>query len=411
MEKQIIATLEIAGHEVRLLVGQFFNGRLNILKVERVAHMGMDGYSIMSESIISEAIKKAIENASRNLGVLISQVILSVPGIHMKHLNKQIKVPINGRISHLDIKRAYQEVYRQDAPDGYVLGNVLVSRFINGGMSSRKLPIGDKAESLVCDVDCYYLKQSIIFPYVSCVEISGLGIIDIVIDDIALAKETSALEASVDRPVIAVNFNPGLVKYSLYYQGKLLSNDYVDRGMEQFTNIIKNTLRVPADVTHRLLYYNLNLNKDGLSEDPLFMWSSKAKTHTISEQEIHDLVANQMDYYLAEIVDRFSPVHNLGTPKVLLVGDVVSITGFKENVEKYANCEVESYVSTTFGVKRSSLSSAVGAFYFYKDQEVFRDHTLSSVDEVSFKAAVLQAEKNEDEESLTQKLKNMFIGR
>lgn len=36
MDKQIFAALEIADHEVRLLVGEFFNTRFNIIKVERV---------------------------------------------------------------------------------------------------------------------------------------------------------------------------------------------------------------------------------------------------------------------------------------------------------------------------------------------------------------------------------------
>ena len=35
MDKQIFAALEIADHEVRLLVGEFFNTRFNIIKVER----------------------------------------------------------------------------------------------------------------------------------------------------------------------------------------------------------------------------------------------------------------------------------------------------------------------------------------------------------------------------------------
>ena len=234
MEKQIIATLEIAAHEVRLIVGQFFNGRLNILKVERVAHMGMDGYSIMSESIVTDAIKKAVENASRNLGVVITQVILTVPGIHMKHISRQVTIPINGRVSELDIKRAYSDMYRQAAPDGYILGNVMFSKFTNNGIVSRKVPLQEKGDNLVCEADCYYLKQSVVFPYVACVETSGLGIIDIVMDDLALAKETSALEASVERPVVAIQFTPDFTKYTLYHQGRLLSNDYLATGMNNY---------------------------------------------------------------------------------------------------------------------------------------------------------------------------------
>lgn len=411
MEKQIVATLEIAPHEVRLLVGQFFNGRLNILKVERVPHMGISGTTIMSESIIVEAIKKAVENASRNLGVVISQVILVVPGYHMKHVNQQINIPINGKVTQLDLTRAYDGLMKQEAPQGYILGNVLFSKFTNNGMSSRKLPIGDRSQMLVCDVDCYYLKQSIVFPYVGCIEKSGLGIIDIVMDDLALAKETQALESSVDRPVVAVRIGEDTVTYSLYYKGKFLSNDIYEKGMHQFTSILKNTLKVPSDVTHRLLYFNLNLDTKPLKEDPLFMWSSKSQTHTITEQQIADLVAEPMRDFLDAVVDRFSPIFELGRPKVLLVGEVVTVEGVEEYIESIGECDVESYVSPTIGVKESSLSTVVGAFYFYKDQEMFREHTLASVDEELYKEVVLEAKKHEDDESLTQKLKNMFIGR
>lgn len=411
MEKQIIATLEIASHEVRLLVGQFFNGRLNILKVERVPHMGMNGLTIMSESIIIEAIKKAVENASRNLGVVISQVILNVPGVHMKHVNQQIEIAINGRISELDLKRTYESLMRQEAPQGYIVGNVCFSRFINNGISSRKVPIGDKSQLLICDVDIYYVKQSIVFPFVGCVEKSGLGIIDIVMDDLALAKETSAMEASVDRPVMAITISEDVVRYSLYIKGKFVSNDVIEQGMHQFSSLLRNTLRIPSDVTHRLLYYNLNLSDQGLSDDPLFMWSSKSQTHTISEAEIAAIVAGPMRSFLDVVIDRFSPVYQLGKPKILIMGELVTIDGLKEYLETISDTEVELYVSPTIGVRHSSLSSVLGAFYFYKDNSIYRDHSLASVDESVYMQSVLEAKKHEDEESLTQKLKNMFIGR
>ena len=329
----------------------------------------------------------------------------------MKHINKTLEIPINGRVSELDLQRANDSLYKMAAPSGYILGNTCFSRFTNNGISSRKMPIGDKSSLITIDVDCYYLKQSIVFPYVACVEKSGLDIIDIVMDDLALAKETSALEASVEQPVVAIQFEADITRYSLYYKGKFLSNDTLNLGMSQFSSILKKTLRIPSDVTHRLMYYNLNLKSDNLKEDPLFMWSSKSKNYTISEQQIADLVAEPIVSFLESVVDRISPIYELGKPKIVVIGDVVTIDGFKEVLERIGETEVEKYVSPTIGVRQSRLSSALGAFYFYKDQEVLRTHTLASVDETLFKETVLEVEKHTDEESITQKLKNMFIGR
>ena len=40
--KEIYAALEIADHEVRLVVGEMFDSRLNILRVERAAGGGVE---------------------------------------------------------------------------------------------------------------------------------------------------------------------------------------------------------------------------------------------------------------------------------------------------------------------------------------------------------------------------------
>ena len=41
-EKQIYTALEISDQEVRLIVGEFFNTRFNIIKVERAGCQGFD---------------------------------------------------------------------------------------------------------------------------------------------------------------------------------------------------------------------------------------------------------------------------------------------------------------------------------------------------------------------------------
>lgn len=411
MEKQIIAALEIADHEVRLLVGQFFNGRLNILKVERVPHLGVAGYSIMSETHVVDSIKKAIENASRNLGVVIKQVLLLVPGVHMKRINKQLRVPITGRISENDVKRAYKELLNVKAPEGHILTNVLMSKYFVNGSSTRKLPLNERCESLTIEADCYFGKQSIIFPYVSCVEKSGLKIIDIVLDDIGFAKEASLFEASIDKPIVALTLGEKLTKLSLFSKGILLSNDYIDRGFEVFMKKIERTLKVPTDVVHRLLYFNIDLNNENPKDDPIFIWSTKSTSHTLSQVDLMNLVADDIHKFVGEICSSCDPIfENLGEPRFIISGEAAEISGVTDCIEKITEADAVTYRSTTFGVKDYGLTSLVGAFYFYKDQSIFRDVTLSSVDEDEFKRVVLQYEKDEDD-SITQKLKSMFFER
>ena len=65
MDKQIFAALEIADHEVRLLVGEFFNTRFNIIKVERVPVAGVQLHQLSEPNEVVKAIRRAAENACR----------------------------------------------------------------------------------------------------------------------------------------------------------------------------------------------------------------------------------------------------------------------------------------------------------------------------------------------------------
>lgn len=413
MEKQIVAALEIADHEVRLLVGQFFNGRLNILKVERVAHLGIVGYNIMSESIVVDAIKKAVENASRNLGVLIEKVLLVVPGIHMKRVNKQLHVPIAGRVSEQDLRRSYRELLTTKAPESYILTNVLFTKYFVNGSSTRKMPLNERCDHITIEADCYYGKQSVIFPYVVCVEASGLKIIDIVLDDIAFAKEASLFEASIDKPIIGLTFAEKMTKFSLYHQGSLLSNDYMDRGFEVFMKKMEQTLKIPHDVVHGLVYHNLNLLDSNPKDDPIFIWSTKSTSHTISHKDLYDLLYNDILEFVDEISDRVSPIYDLGDARFVITGDASELLGLDTLIEKVSGKDCIAYQSSTFGVRHRGLSSLVGVFYYYKDLEMYRTESLSSVNEHDFRRTVLQSneEIQEQEDSLTKKLKHMFFDR
>ena len=53
----------------------------------------------------------------------------------------------------------------------------------------------------------------------------------------------------------------------------------------------------------------------------------------------------------------------------------------------------------------------LGSFYYYKDQHVYREMTMASVDEIDFMNTVLDIETDIKDDSITQKLKNMFFER
>ena len=52
-KKQIYAALEIADHEIRLIIGEFYETRFNILRIERAKITGIDNKTSLQNIMLS----------------------------------------------------------------------------------------------------------------------------------------------------------------------------------------------------------------------------------------------------------------------------------------------------------------------------------------------------------------------
>lgn len=408
MDKNILACLEIADHELRLVVGQFFNSRLNILKVERISHEAILNQSITHETKIIELIQKMLENTSQNLGVKIEKVIALIPDLEVKHVNHQLRLTINGNISEEDIHQAYRSLQDNAVPDHKVLINTVVNRYFVNGIFTRKIPLNEKAANMTVDGDLYFADAKNVFAYIGAIEKAKLEVMDVVLSGLAFGKEASLYERSINTPIIAFNAGDYTSTLSLFYKGRLVESTHVPKGIYTFIERLYKELKIPADLSRKLLFDNFSLASKPLSDKPAFVWSTKSKTHSVSQEEIVSLLYEDMNTYLAEIIETISPIFEIGAPDLVLTGEIALLEGIDEYIEKHFDLKTQLYIPQTYGVRDATLATIIGAFYFYKDQSRYRLKDEASVDMKGYRDLVLNIPKSEDE-SITKKIKHIFF--
>lgn len=414
MEKKIIAALELADHEVRLIVGQFDNGRLNILKVERVAHKGIENFKIKKSSSIREAILKSIANASKNIGSQITSVLMLIPGVDLEIKQDLQTVMIHDKVTRQDLTKVYGQFMNDRFSNDNVLVNVLINRFHINGMSSRKLPLNEKCHSMSVEGSLYYCNKDVVFDYVKIVESTGLEIIDIVIDDIAYAKEASLLEKSIDSPIIAVDLERTNTKMTLFHKGQLVSNVYADLSFKKVFDKMRQLYGFEDDIIERLIYYNLDVSEVAPSKDPIFAWSTKSKDHVLSKHDLYDYVGVDIIKLLNTLYETSLPIFEYGEAKFILSGEASLTSGLKEVLKNISEKEVMEYKPNTFGIKNPCFTSLVGALYYYKDLEYYREDTIGSISEKEFYARMIYREKSQENTksntaNFTKKIKELFV--
>lgn len=406
-EQDVQVGLEIADHEIRLVVGQFFNTRLNIMKVERVLSSGIHNAQIIDQSAVIQKIVSAVKHVEENLGLSIERVILSLPSIGLARYVRRISIPIDEKVTLKDIKAVYKEALNTEIPDHQALVNLAITKSLVNGITMRKLPINETCDALSVDVDLLCADKEMVYRYVQTVEKAGLQVSEISLDSFALGKEASLFEKSLEQHLIAIKAERQSTSLSLFAKGKLISTETIDLGSKQIISAMVNRFNLPIEIADRLLHMNARFGLDHYPNTPIYLWSSDGKTHTLSEDDLMNVIQPILNVWIDEIKTTILPIIETSSAKIVLFGESGEINGFDQLLASACQCECELYIPETLGVRSSALASVTGLFYVLKDQTSLREF-LPGVDMGLFNQMLVKEKEIISDDTISGKFKGLF---
>ncbi|MEG0265307.1 MAG: cell division protein FtsA [Erysipelotrichaceae bacterium] len=411
--KQIFAALEIADHEIRLMVGEFHETRFNVLRVERASIIGVKDNKIINEQNIIMAIRKVIASASTALDYKIERVLLAIPSIGVARHNKKINVYLEDgskrvRLSH--IQTGVNEAILYKPSDALELVNIGCIKYITNGITSRKMPLNEVCDVLTMSVDLLFADKDIVYSYARCIEKSGLEIMDICLDSYAIAEEAAIFEQTVDKYVILIDLARQNTTLSLFTHGKLVSCEQMDIGYGNWIEDLKVTYNLPYDVGFRLVK-NSCFNKDELDDSVVYIWSEKGEQKQISENQLYESVMPSLKEWISKLNEVCKPIIESGNVRYLMSGEGMEIQGIETLLNEF-NAPAQIYVPQTIGARDCSLVTCLGLFYAWKSQLNIRkdDRICCDVRDLNKAIDNLNPRKASFEENgFTKKLKSMLL--
>ncbi len=91
-KKQVYSVLEFSDHELKLLVCEFVEGRLNVLYKNRLAVHGIINNVIVKKNDVVAGIINLVAKAQEALNFSIDRLLLSIPAINLKNVTKRVNV-------------------------------------------------------------------------------------------------------------------------------------------------------------------------------------------------------------------------------------------------------------------------------------------------------------------------------
>lgn len=416
--KQIFATVEVADHEVRLVVGEFFNTRFNIIKVEKVPCFGLSINEIVDSTEVTQAIRTAAENAKKMIGADIKKVIVAMPSYRFKKFSLKSTVEITGidkTVTIQDIREAVKRAQDVNLDRSYALIHTLCTRYTCNGVTSRKMPIGEHCDKLMVDVDLLCADRKLSFDLVTCIENAGLSVLDIFPDVYAVGKEAALFEQQSNKQVIILKMERNITTLALAKNGRVSIAAVMPAGTGAIASAVCDKYGIASDTAVELFKYSARLDQEVCSSNPVHIWAVGKETRTITEQELVDCLKPSIDLWLDSIEKTCMGILQAGETTVMITGEGGETQGLSELVQKRLGVETTCYIPETLGGRNAGLTACLGLFYAYQDKLPISGPGEDSLDMDAFMKAVSYREKpikkqeNSKEDTLTNKLKGLFL--
>lgn len=412
-DKQIFASVEVCDHEVRMVVGEFFSPRLNILKVEMIPCSGLSYNTINNADEIISAIETACKQTEQMLGAKLEKVILSIPSYQMQRKSVRVTVPVKGYdgvVSVQDIRNAMKLAERQvSIGKELALVQTVCVKYTIDGIASRRIPIGERAKELVVDIDLLCADRQLAYSLVGCIEKAGLQVMDIYLDTYAAAKEAALFEQSVDRNVVLLKTEREATTVARLSKGKLMESTIVPLGVGSIAARVVDEYGLKREEACELVKYSARLNEKVNSTNPVYIWSVNGNAKKITEAELCKCISPLVSKWVEDMQKILSGILQAGPSTVIITGEGGEMQGLNELLQSSLNCEVRNYIPETLGARNAGMTTCLGLFYAYKDKLPITGYTDNSLDMKAFMDSVSYRErKPNSEDTLTGKLKGMF---
>lgn len=414
MEKQIFAALEIADHEIRLVLGEFFNTRFNVLKVERVACSGIENLQIQNKDVVTSTIRRTLANASNKLGARIERVLLSIPSKNARRVSMKVTIPVesyDGKITILDVKKAVRKAMGSKLDASLALINVVCIKYTCNGITTRRIPVGEQCDQFTVQVDLLCADRQLTFDIVSCVEDAGCSVMDVSLDCYAIAKEACLFEQTVDQNIVVLKLEQQMTTMALLFDGRLVSSDVLEEGFGSWVKALSNKYRLPMDVATRLCKYNARLNQASISESPIYIWSRNQVTYTLSEKQLQEEINLPVERWVKTIAEACKGIIESRNTVLVLTGEGAEVQGLNELLKQEMGCDVRRYIPETLGARSPAYSCCLGLFYAFKDQQEIMGTYDNSINMSEFMKSIeyKQIHQDTEENTITGKLKSILF--
>jgi cell division protein FtsA len=385
-----IVGFDIGTRKVVAIIAEVTEERkIEIIGIGTADSHGLRKGVVVDLEATTAAVKKAQEEAELMGGVEIDSAFFGISGAHIKSFNSRGVVAVSGKnreITREDVRRVVDQSKAIPIPPDRDIIHIIPQEFIVDDQDGIKDPVGMSGIKLEVNVHIITAALTSLQNLKNCVERAGIGIEEIVLNQIATAQSVLTQDER-ELGVGQIDIGAGTTEVAIYERGSLWYTATIPIGGDNFTNDIAVGLRTPIPEAERIKKkYGCIAGQPVEEEETIEVPSvgKGRKPRVLSRQLLADIIQPRAEE-IFRLVD--SDIKRMGYDKslnsgVVLTGGTALLEGLEEVAEEIFDLPVRRGDPGGVGglvdrVSTPDFATAVGlilyGFHVWQDRGLAKD--------------------------------------
>lgn len=382
--RKIISSIDIGNDSVKLVVGEFYENRLHILSASKILNSGIERGKVVDEESARVAIRKAIEEASNNLGVKIEKCILGLNMINARLAKSASAVKIKNELHEItgnDVNDVMTASLEGKVPGDYVLVSVVPVEFTVDGDKVAERPIGVVSENLGLKSIIVSSPKDYVSSLLNLVNSVGLKVIDVVpnaIGDYYCFKNHMTNE----RVGAIINLGSEISTVSIFNKGIITNTNVFPLGSK---NIVKDISFISKinDAEAFAVYRDLVLASGRLANPNEYriVTNLDGEEIKLNQYDMSEIASSRIE----EILNLAKKQTNVLTKKeisyIIVTGGLTELKDFSLSLESVFGKKAVIGKMNLLGARDNSYSSAIGIIKYFNEKLELKGKSVTMISE------------------------------
>jgi len=243
---EIVAGLDLGSSKVACVIAEGAASERSIIGVSMVnSHGGLRDGQVVSIEKTTEAIRSAVDEASKMAGCQISTVRLGFGGATTMGFNSDGTVAVRGgRVTQLDVDRVLESARAVALPADRQILHALPQEYIIDGHDRIRTPVGMNGVRLEARVHVVTTARTALVNAIECASKANLQVERVMFGGLAASASVLTREER-ELGCVLVDVGGGTTDVAVWYDHALVHTVSLDWGGDELTRQIARGLRTP----------------------------------------------------------------------------------------------------------------------------------------------------------------------